>query len=120
VHIRVRADKEAFMVEILIPVVAKQDTDGQDLWGGERLVQTQSFEKRAGEIADSIAEVASQFRSRFDRYVAAEPDELWALDQVEVTFALEVQAEAGVLLARASTTGTFTAKLRWGRSGAAE
>jgi NTP-dependent ternary system trypsin peptidase co-occuring protein len=47
----------------------------------------------------------------------AAPAEPWRLEQVELAFALELQAESGVVIARASAGATFTATLTWQRPG---
>jgi hypothetical protein len=81
-------------------------------------VAPESFANRAGEIADAITEVAGKLRDHLEEKeekTAAEATHLWRLDTVELAFELALQAEAGVVIARASTSATFTATLTWSR-----
>jgi hypothetical protein len=80
-------------------------------------VAPESFANRAGEIADAITEVAGKLRDHLEEKekMAAEATHLWRLATVELAFELALQAEAGVVIARASTSATFTATLTWSR-----
>lgn len=94
-------------VEIMVEVLPLS-TSG-DL--APRVAVPEQFRLRAGEIADSVAEVADQFRERLAR-VLHRPSELdWGVDSIEIGFDLAIQAEAGVVIAKASTSATFSAKL---------
>lgn len=76
----------------------------------------EEFSRRSTEIADSVVDVAERFRSRLDdRMRAADQSQVkgWRLDQVELSFQLAVQAEAGVIIAKATAGATFAAKLVW-------
>jgi hypothetical protein len=94
-------------VEILLEVRPKS-TSG-DL--APRVSVPEEFRKRAGEIADSVAQVATQFRARLERVLAYADDSPWAVDTIEIGFDIAVQAEAGVVIAKASTGATLSAKL---------
>lgn len=78
----------------------------------------ESFADRAGEIADTITDVAGQLRDRLEANMATEKSRLWQLTTVQLGFELTLQAEAGVVIARASTGATFSATLIWSRTGA--
>ena len=78
-------------------------------------VPPESFADRAGEIADAITEVAGKLRDRLEQKMAAEEAHPWRLASVELAFELALRAEAGVVIARASTEATFTATLTWSR-----
>ena len=78
--------------------------------GPSRASLPEDFRRRAAEIADSISEVADQFRTRLEHVM--KPDEgNWGVDSIDIKFDITVQAEAGVLIAKASTGATFSAKL---------
>lgn len=100
------------MGDIRVEVVPAVDTYGQDLAGPP---MPELFSARAGEIADSVAEVATQFRARIDDAISREEADGWRLGQVEVAFGLQAEAGAGVLIAKASAGATFTATLTWTR-----
>jgi hypothetical protein len=76
-----------------------------------RVAVPEQFRQRAGEIADSVAEIADQFRSRLAGVFRQPAEPGWGVDSVEIGFDLAIQAEAGVVIAKASTSATFSAKL---------
>ena len=78
---------------------------------GPGIAVPESFAQRAGEVADSIAEIASQFRSRLKNKLIRPSNSDWDMDTIELTFGITVQAEAGVIIARATSSATFSAKL---------
>lgn len=75
-----------------------------------RVAVPEEFRRRAGEIADSVAEVADQFRSTLER-VLEHPAAGWRMDSIEIGFDIAVQAEAGVVIAKATSGATFSARL---------
>ena len=75
----------------------------------------ESFASRAGEVADTITEVAGELRDRLEANMAADESGLWRLTTVELGFELALKAEAGVIIARASTGATFKATLTWSK-----
>jgi len=76
-----------------------------------RVVVPEEFKSRAGEIADSIAEVADHFRSRLAKVLHQRGDDGLRIGTVEIQFGIAVQAEAGVVIAKATAGATFSAKL---------
>ena len=75
------------------------------------LALPEQFRQRAGDVADSVAEIAAQFRSRLEKALEKPADSGWRMDSIELRFDIAVQAEAGVIIARASSGATFSAKL---------
>jgi hypothetical protein len=65
----------------------------------------EQFRRRAHEIADSVAEVAEEFRSRLQKVLRRPEDPGWRADSIELDFQIAVQAEAGVVVARCPFTG---------------
>jgi len=100
------------MGDVRIEVVPGVGTYGQDLAGPP---VPELFSARASEIADSVTEVAEQFRARIDQAISRDAADGWQLGQVEVAFGLQAEAGAGVLIAKASAGATFTATLTWTR-----
>lgn len=78
---------------------------------GPRVAVPEVFRRRAGEIADSVAEVADQFRSRLEPLLRRPADTGWGVDSIEIGFDIAVQAEAGVVIAKATTGATFSARV---------
>ena len=76
-----------------------------------RAMVPEEFKSRAGEIADSIAEVVDHFRSRLGK-VLGQPDESgWRVGSIEIEFDIAVQAETGIVIAKATAGATFSARL---------
>ena len=71
----------------------------------------EEFRKRAGEIADNIAEIADHFRSRLKKILDRQDDSGLRIGSIEIEFGIAVQAEAGVVIAKATAGATFTARL---------
>lgn len=100
------------MGDIRVEVVPAAGVYGQDLAGP---TVPELFSARASEIADSVAEVAAQFRARIEDALSKEEAGGWQLGQVELAFGLQAEAGAGILIAKASAGATFTATLTWTR-----
>jgi|SRR5919108_6190934 hypothetical protein len=98
------------MTEIKVQVVSP-DT-GEVAFGPGRLP---SFAERVSELGDSLNEIAAALRERLGE-LGEKTEEGWDLDQVNLTFSLDLQAEAGVIIARASSRAGFQAALTWKRS----
>jgi Trypsin-co-occurring domain 1 len=104
--VRSGGDKDNPPVDILVEV--RPSATSGDL--APRVSIPEDFRRRAGEIADSVAEIAEQFRTRL-RTVLASGDDGWGVESIEIGFDIAVQAEAGVVIAKASTGATLSAKL---------
>jgi hypothetical protein len=79
-----------------------------DLGPGPTLEQ---FSHRATEIANSIAQIAEEFRTRLQKTLRKPEDSGWHTESIELGFAIAVEAQAGVVIARAVSGATFSAKL---------
>jgi hypothetical protein len=78
---------------------------------GPRVAVPEDFRARAGEIAESLADIVEDFRSKFAQVFARRKEDAWGVGSIEVTFQIAVQAEAGVVIARTTAGATFSAKL---------
>jgi hypothetical protein len=76
-----------------------------------RVTVPEDFKSRAGEIAESIAEIAEHFRSKLGRILDKSDDSTWRAGSIEIEFDIAVQAEAGVVIAKATAGATFSARL---------
>jgi hypothetical protein len=118
------AEMGVLVTEILVdvrPAVATGDISRR------HSVLPESFALRAGEITATIAEVAGKLRDSLDEEAAkaeavavreqpaGDQASGWRLDTVELAFELSLQAEAGVVITRASTEATFSVTLTWNR-----
>jgi hypothetical protein len=74
-------------------------------------VVPEEFRSRAGEIADSIAEIVDHFRLRLKKVLDKHDDSSWRVESVEIAFGIAVQAEAGVVIAKTTAGATFSARL---------
>jgi len=106
------------MTEILVPAVKPGTQDG-DLWGASELAIPERFADRAAELADTVAEISRTLRTRLEEQLRADSGRL-AVSEVSLSFSLELQAETGILVARASAAGTFTVTITWARGEKAE
>jgi hypothetical protein len=98
------------MTEIKVEVIS-EDT-GEVAFGFKRLP---NFGDKVQELGDALNEVAAALRGRLHE-LGARAEDGWDLEQVSLTFSLDLQAEGGVILARASTKAGFQAALTWTRS----
>ncbi|MFI7336130.1 CU044_2847 family protein [Micromonospora aurantiaca (nom. illeg.)] len=99
------------MSEIHVQVVPRGDTRG-DLAGG-RLIE--NLKDRINELGDSIMEVSGRLQ---ERLAAAEKEDSsagWRLAEAQITFSLDLEAEAGVIVSRTSASASFEVSLSWSR-----
>lgn len=76
-----------------------------------RTVGPEQFRSRAGEIVESLQDIVQDFRERLGRQAAVGDDSGWRVGSIEVSFDIAVQAEAGIVIARAGAGATFSAKI---------
>jgi hypothetical protein len=69
------------------------------------------FQYRAEEIAAGISQVVERFRSGLAQTMDRSSHEGWGVETIEIGFDISVQAESGVVIAKATTGATFTARL---------
>jgi hypothetical protein len=77
-----------------------------------RAAGPESFGDRGEELASGLVRVAERFRGRIDELVST-GDGGARLDQVQLQFGLSLQAETGIVIAKAAAGTTFTATLTW-------
>jgi hypothetical protein len=99
------------MGEIKVQVVPDPTKAGQ-LTGR---TQTEKLGDRIDELGASLGSIANSLRARLEETLEKEDEVAWKLDEVALTFSLDLEAEAGVVVAKAKTTAGFEAKLTWHR-----
>jgi hypothetical protein len=99
------------VTDIYVQVVPDAESAG-DLSPESAL--TERLSQRADEIAATLADVADRLKTGLDARTA-EPSggDGWNLAEVQLRFSLDLQAEAGVVVARTSTRAAFVASLTW-------
>ncbi len=97
------------MGEIVVRVVPPPERAGE--LGAATL--TERFTDRVDELGESIAEIAGRLRARLDTDLAEDKDAVWKLGEVTLTFSLDLEAEAGVVVAKAKTSAGFEVALTW-------
>lgn len=97
---------------ILVQVVPNPERAGQLAPGRT----WESLEQRGDELGRSIGGIAERLRDQLDASLARSSETPgWALKDVQVTFSLDLEAEAGVVVARARTSAGFEVSLTWSR-----
>lgn len=76
-----------------------------------RTAVPEDFKKRADEIARSITEVIDHLRAGLESLLVQKDDAGWQVASVEIEFGISVQAETGVIIAKATGGATFAARL---------
>jgi Trypsin-co-occurring domain 1 len=100
------------MTEIQVRVIPPPELAGE--LAGETLVER--FEQRVDELGESIGEIARRLRERLDTELAEDQRAAWRLGDVTLRFSLDLEAEAGVVVAKARTTAGFEVELTWTRA----
>jgi len=82
-----------------------------------RAARLDDFGKRAPEIADGILSVADLLRAELDAKAAESTTttSAWRMDSLTLSFELALEAEAGIVIARAKTSATFAVEISWSR-----
>jgi hypothetical protein len=73
----------------------------------------QKLTDRIDDVGNGLKEIATSLSRRLDDLAAAAAHSTWHLGEVEITFSLDLEAEAGVVVARTKAGAGFEAKLTW-------
>src|SRR5690348_4395896 len=74
-------------------------------------VLRERFADRVEELTGTIKAVADSVRQRLASELRSEAPTEWGLEKIDMEFKIELEAGAGVVLARAATTGGFSVTL---------
>jgi hypothetical protein len=99
------------VTEILVEV--RPDPQRAENLSGDKL--TERFAARVDEMGATLGDIANGLRDQLERRLSDERTSAWQLDELQLSFKFDLQAEAGIVLARASTTAGFEASLTWKR-----
>ena len=105
------------MIPIHVEVRPRLDDEEGNL--APRILKPELLLNRIDEIGDSLRDIATKLSQRLDE-LAAHPDNQWRLSEVGLKFSLDLEAEAGVIIARTSATVGFEATLTWKAPGPGE
>jgi hypothetical protein len=101
------------MAEILVEVRPSSATG--DLSGQSAIPE--SFISRVEDLGQSLREIAERLSQQLEAF-EKNPTAAWQLERVELKFSLDLEAETGVIIARAKTSAGFEASLSWKSSSA--
>jgi len=88
---------------------------GLEQYGGA-IPGPEQLAARIDEIGDSISWFKESIESRLDAIGNEEPSsESWSLDAIELTVSIDLEAEAGVIFARAKAAAGLELKLTWSK-----
>ena len=102
------------VTEIRVQVVPKSDDCGFIEYSGSP--SSELFRKRVADLGNSITEISLAMKRHFDELDFSQ-NSAWAMDQVCLTFSLDLEAEAGVILAKAKSSAGFEVGITWLRKG---
>ena len=75
------------------------------------------FGDRIEELGSSLGEIANDLRAQLDATLDRDDGSGWGLEEVQLSFSLDLEAEAGVVVAKAKTAAGFEVALTWRRRG---
>jgi hypothetical protein len=73
----------------------------------------QKLTDRIDDIGNGLKEIATKLSQRLDDLAASAAASRWHLGEVEISFSIDLEAEAGVVIARTKAGAGFEAKLTW-------
>jgi hypothetical protein len=74
---------------------------------------TETFLSRVDDLGQSLKEITAQLSKHLDNLEKKETEVGWQLESVELKFSLDLEAEAGVIIAKTKTSAGFEASLSW-------
>jgi hypothetical protein len=100
--------------EFTVYVEVRPDPDLAGNLGGNTTLE--KFQDRVHELGASLGNIANGLRDQLEQQMHDRPERDWQLDEIGLKFSLDLEAAAGVIMARASTTAGFEASLSWKRT----
>jgi hypothetical protein len=80
-------------------------------------VLPEKLAERIDELGDGLGKIANDLRARLDATLESDDGSGWGLEEVQLSFSLGLEAEAGIVVAKAKTAAGFEAALTWRRTG---
>jgi hypothetical protein len=100
------------LMEMWVEVRPNPDYQG-DLGSADLL---ERFADRAHELGRSVGAVAERVRAALEERLTSDSSDQWGLSEVTLGLSVTLEAESGVVIAKAKTGGTFQVTLRWSRN----
>jgi Trypsin-co-occurring domain 1 len=101
------------MGEISVVVHAVDTGDGKVAHGA---TPPERFRDRVGDITDAIEMVVKELQPRLQSAEAATSGG-WRASEVTLAFSLDLEVEAGVIIAKSKATAGFSVEVKWARDG---
>ena len=76
---------------------------------------TEDLALRVDEVGDSVVAISERFASRLDTPALNDPPLGWRVDEVEIGFSIDLEADAGLVIARVGTKAGFHVNIKWSR-----
>jgi Trypsin-co-occurring domain 1 len=76
---------------------------------------TERFNDRVRELGEGLGQIANDLRDQLDRTLREDQDPGWGLEEVSLSFSLDLEAGAGVVLAKGKASAGFEASMVWKR-----
>jgi hypothetical protein len=102
------------MAEISVHVV-DQSHEGDDRIYHGGATALERFQDRMPELADSVALIVAELQPKLSVSESTNPGE-WRSSEVTLRFALDLEVEAGVIIARTTATAAFAVEVKWTRN----
>lgn len=83
--------------------------------GAVGVPRVEDFGERARDLGQGLGEIASDLREQLDASLEEGDSGGWGLDEVQLSFSLDLRATAGVLVAKGSAGAGFEATVTWRR-----
>jgi Trypsin-co-occurring domain 1 len=99
------------MAEILVEVRPRRGRTGNLK---TQAAVPENLSKRIDEVGDALRDIAQKLSSRLDEFDAS-PKKSWQFSEAEIKFSIDLEAEAGVIIARTKATAGFDVGLTWKR-----
>jgi hypothetical protein len=94
-------------------VMPPRDNRGQIKHGAPSV---DDFGKRAPDIAAGIREAAAMIQAGLEEGESSAVPGAWAMDAINLSFEMSLEASGGVLIATASASATFSVEIAWKRA----
>ena len=105
------------MSELLVEVRPNVSAQDRGNLASSASAAAEKFITRSDDIVESIVCVSSRMQVELDKRYDADSPADWSLDTLELSFGLTLQAESGVIIAKASAGATFSVRLSLKKSG---
>jgi Trypsin-co-occurring domain 1 len=100
------------MAEILVEVRPKNSRTAGEL--SPKPAIPEPLEKRLTELCEALKKLAVQIGDGLDE-LSAQNEKSFQVDEIEIKVNIDLESEAGVIIARAKASAGFEASIKWKR-----